>query len=188
MAINKNFDIIDNYCSNYKKINGYDYDYYITREGMVWTTLRRGGIERFLKPIVRNGYAYVDFKKNGVPKRCAIHRLVAKEFIPNPYKKPYVNHIDGNRLNNNVDNLEWCTQKENMHHAHHVLGKCKATEKSKAIASLQGKKNRKLTMEQAIEMRRLRHENKTTIKELSSLFGLSVGCVKGILYEKTYKE
>lgn len=51
------------------------------------------------------------------------HRVIAIAFIPNPNNLPEVNHIDGNKLNNRVDNLEWVSKKENQHHASHVLNK-----------------------------------------------------------------
>jgi len=67
----------------------------------------------------RNGYKYVTLasRQAGVKKNLFIHQLVAKAFIGNPDNKVSVNHIDGNVTNNNVENLEWVTQLENVRHA-----------------------------------------------------------------------
>lgn len=54
---------------------------------------------------------------NGKVKHVFLHRYVASTFIPNTENKPYINHIDGDKQNNNIDNLEWCTHQENMSHA-----------------------------------------------------------------------
>ena len=64
-----------------------------------------------------NGYLQVQLCHNGVSKVERVHRLVAKAFIPNPNNLPKVNHKDGNKQNNTVANLEWCTQFENIIHA-----------------------------------------------------------------------
>ena len=62
-------------------------------------------------------YIQILLSKNNKRQSYALHRLVAEVFIENPENKPYVNHIDGNKRNNNADNLEWVTQSENMNHA-----------------------------------------------------------------------
>lgn len=63
-----------------------------------------------------NGYLTYTFCQNGIKKTFRIHRLVALYFIDNPNNLPYVNHKDGNKTNNSVENLEWCTAQENDHH------------------------------------------------------------------------
>lgn len=63
------------------------------------------------------GYQFIGLRKNGSRKQFYVHRLVATLFIPNPDNKPQVNHIDGNKSNNIVSNLEWVTISENQRHA-----------------------------------------------------------------------
>ena len=78
---------------------------------------------------VRNGYAYVNLCAGNIRKKYYVHRLVATTFLANLDDKPQVNHIDGNKLNNNVDNLEWVTAKENKAHALKT-GLCYATKEN----------------------------------------------------------
>lgn len=65
---------------------------------------------------IYNGYKYVQLYKNGKGKMLLVHRLVAEAFIPNPNSFPCVNHIDENKENNTVENLEWCTYEYNNHY------------------------------------------------------------------------
>ena len=107
----------------WKDIEGYENKYQISNLGNVksletWTGDKYIKREKILKNMVYgNGYYYVCLSKNGKVKKYKVNRLVAQAFIPNPENKPFTNHIDGDKLNNNVDNLEWCTQSENMKHA-----------------------------------------------------------------------
>lgn len=66
------------------------------------------------------GYMKLCLRKNGKAYQKKVHRIVAESFILNPLKKAQVNHIDGNKKNNCVWNLEWCTNSENMHHMYEM--------------------------------------------------------------------
>jgi len=70
----------------------------------------------------KSGYYIVSFCVDGVKSNQTVHRLVARAFITNESNKPQVNHKDGNKLNNHLDNLEWVTVSENGLHAYRVLG------------------------------------------------------------------
>ena len=95
-----------------KDIEGYEGLYGVDRMGNVYSHRRK----KYLSPGVTHGHQFVILYNNGKRKLVMVHRLVAKAFIPNPKNLPVVNHIDGNKNNNCVTNLEWCTQKENVHH------------------------------------------------------------------------
>lgn len=65
----------------------------------------------------KNGYLTIRLVNKNGRKSMFLHRLLAINYIPNPLNKPFINHIDGNKSNNKLNNLEWCTHKENMKHA-----------------------------------------------------------------------
>lgn len=96
----------------YNEIPNYNGYYLIGTDGSVWN--RRKQLKTY---IINAGYEAIIFQVNGVRKHHLIHRLVAEAFIPNPASKREVNHINGDKLKNDVCNLEWCTSSENKQHA-----------------------------------------------------------------------
>ena len=100
----------------YKPIQGFP-NYQVSNLGNVKSiNYRHTNKEKVLSPSLCNGYHSVQlYNENGL-KKCNIHRLVAEAFIPNPNNYPVVNHKDENKLNNYVENLEWCSQKYNCNY------------------------------------------------------------------------
>lgn len=103
----------------WKDIKGYEKLYQVSNLGNIKTLdYNHTKKEHLLKPILQqDGYYAVNLMKDGKRKRERINRLVAEHYIDNPKNLPSVNHIDGNKLNNKVSNLEWCTYKYNTQHA-----------------------------------------------------------------------
>ena len=132
--------------------------------------------------ICKNGYKRVHVSHNGVTYHFLVHRLVAKAFIDNPLNKPCINHIDGNKTNNCVDNLEWCTHGENLKHAY-----------DSGLRDLFGtaKRTRRLTEQQVCEIRasyvRGNHSSNNSYG-LAKKYGVSPKTIQNIVSGKTYKE
>ena len=90
-------------------INNEEWHYAVNEKGEVFNT----ETNRELKGTIKHGYRLVQLWKNNKPSMVRVHRLVATAFLPNPNNLPIVHHKDNNRLNNNVDNLEWVSAAEN---------------------------------------------------------------------------
>lgn len=125
------------------------------------------------------GYPCVYLSRNSTVKPHYIHRLVALVFLPCPTEEQYqVNHKNKNKLDNRVENLEWCTPHENIVHSY---------ANGQQAASGERAGNAKLTWDQVREMRRLRSEG-TSYKQLAMIFNMSRENVRTITLGRTWKE
>lgn len=122
----------------FKLIEGYDH-YLVSTWGKIYRIDKAFQVENDYQHMTRKlselsteetskGYLRVYLSKNGKRKHHKVHRLVAQAFIPNPENKPQINHIDGNKQNNSITNLEWVTDAENKEHYKQITEKEKPYE------------------------------------------------------------
>lgn len=154
--------------------------YYITRCGEVYSTRKTSTPKKLsTKPDKNTGYIFVMFNMNGKTYRKTVHRLVATCFIPNPENKEQVNHIDGNKSNNDISNLEWNTRSENMQHAFKT-GLNNGIESEKASSA-------KLNNEQCRELIKLLFDGLSN-EQIGKKFNLHSRYVSLIRGKKRWKE
>lgn len=130
----------------------------------------------------RCGYREVILSENGESKNYLVHRLIAITFIPNPLNLPQVNHKDGDKLNNRVDNLEWCTRSENLKHAY-----ANGLEKKHFG---EDHHSHKLTCDEVRYIRKvyMKRDKCYGAAPLSKKFGVDRTTIHDIVKEKTWRE
>lgn len=163
--------------TEWKKIEGFS-NYSVSNDGMV----RNDDRNHVLSPKKeRHGYLWAVLYKEGKAHKIFLHRLVASAFIPNPEKKRTVNHIDGNPHNNNVSNLEWATDHENIWHSYNMLDSKKRREK---IGNYhRGSKN--------VNAKKIRCEETGCIfdcmRDASRKMGIDISCISEVCNGKREK-
>ena len=166
----------------WKPVNGYDGMYEVSNHGRVRSYATYRGVKHRETPRIMtgaktlSGYHFVKFTYNGkkpCPKR---HRLVAEAFIPNPENKPEINHVDGNKDNNHVSNLEWCTGQENKDHA------------IKNGLTARGVRNckSKITPKEVKEIRKMYSTGDYYQKDIANVFGLKQSQVSKIILKHSW--
>lgn len=130
-----------------------------------------------LKPqLLPSGYIGFNLVCNGKRSKFLLHRLIAQKYIPNPQNKPCINHINGIKSDNRVENLEWVTYKENCEHRNNVLNKHVRGEKCGTS---------KLKNNDAIDIRE-KYKTGKTLKQLSKEYNVSIHPIWSIINNKTY--
>jgi len=172
----------------WRDVPGYEGMYRVSTHGRVasYPRLRKNGKQhkdRIMRTAQKGGsYEYYQVLLTdlaGNRKKCMIHRLMAFAFIPNPDSKPEINHKNGNKHDNRLENLEWVTASENRQHSF-----------ANGLQLIQrGEKCRwaKLTDADVIKIKALLRSGSLTQKKIGEMFGVSRSCILNIKIGKDWK-
>ena len=166
----------------WKDVIGYEGLYQVSSLGRVMRLAGGQGATpgRILKPgRVSKGYLMVSLYRDGKRTDRYIHRLVAKAFLGDAPPGCEVNHRNGNKTDNRVENLEWVTHAENLNHAHDTLGK--------EIPRGEAHGNARLIRQQVIEIRKLAATGELSQRELGEMFGVSKRLIWAIVHRKAWQ-
>ncbi len=157
-----------------KDIKGFEGLYQIDEKGNVFSLKKL----KTLRPSLdSSGYLSISLSLNCKKHTKRVHRLVAETFISNPLNLPQVNHIDGNKLNNHINNLEWSSSVDNIRHAFDN-GLC-----NNSIGEKQH--NSKLTEVEVLKIRSL--ANSMRGSDIAKLFNVKKCCISQIINRKSWK-
>lgn len=171
-------------------IEGFEGRYAISSSGRVWSYPKGTNSKEgcWMKPdMSRNGYPSVSLMVKGSKVRFLVHRLVAEKFIQKSDESLQVNHINGDKTDCRVENLEWVTASQNRQHAWET-GLQKASELHKETARKAGYSRRLFTMSQAKRIRLIYESKWMSQYELADMYGTSQAVINGIVKYKTYVE
>ena len=162
-----------------KDVIGYEGLYTCDEYGNVFSCVTNSSRrKKLMKQNIRNGYYYVNLTDiNGKQSKKYVHRIIAQVFIDNPNDKKEVNHIDCNKLNNNIMNLEWTTRKENLQHSYDNGLKREHEKHGNSI----------LTKKQVLEIRKLYKSKKYSYRQLSEMYNVSMSCICMIVTNRNWR-
>ena len=154
--------------------------YFAEENGSVYS-MKYKDLRKLKMSIDKSGYGFYTLRINGKYKGVKAHRLIAKTFIDNNENKEQVNHINGIKTDNRVENLEWCTAKENTRHAIkcglHIPNGINGTSTTRGGKAL-------FTIEEASDLIEMKEAIKLTIKEISIIANCSYHAISNIINNK----
>jgi hypothetical protein len=162
-------------------------DYLVTEDGRIYSG-RKLRIKKMRQPPNVKGYPCVKLFNSDGEKHFPVHRAVAIAFFGDPSSPDlHVNHKDGNKQNNSVGNLEWCTNDENMRHSR-AMGLHKMTDEQRRIFAEYSRERRQLQAHEAAAIKQTYTGRRGELVELAAHYGVHKNVIWKLVKDKTYRD